>query len=56
MLYEVSSGFAFTADMFSSVGETLTSALPVIIQVGAPILAASIGIAFIFSKIRKVAK
>lgn len=48
--------FSFTADMFSGVTSMINSAAPVVIGIGAPVLGLSLGIGFIFSKIRKVAK
>lgn len=58
MLYALMAGegFTFTADMFSSIGTTILSAAPIILTVGVPIMAISIGIGFLVSKIRKVAK
>ena len=56
VLSEVASGFTFTLDMFKDIPDTIMSALPVIVGIGGPILAASIGLGFIFTKIRKVAK
>ena len=49
-------GFSFSADMFSSIGETFASAPGIVVQLGAPIMAVSIVLVWIFSKTRRVAK
>lgn len=48
--------FTFSSTDFAAIGTTVASAAPVVVTVGAGVLALSVGIRFVFSKIRSVAK